>query len=658
MTPQEIQSTLQSAEQCTRAGNFSEAEKFYRQILAQHPDHPQSLHWLGYVLFTTNRLGEAEKIVRQVISLEPNRPDHICNLASVLSSQGKYDEAIEICRRLISRFPQIGEAYDILAKLLRLSEKMDQAIAAYRQGIAAAPKYAPNYVHLSEALYDTGQTNEAIAAARQASVIAPNDPEAYFQLGYVYKGLWQLDEATAAYEKAIALRPDYADALLNLGIVYMTVARLTDACDTFRRSSDADPRDGYAHSNLILTLHYRDDIQPEQITSELRSWNQRHAEPLRKLIRPHRNDPSPDRPLRIGYISPDFKAHPVGRFMAPLLSHHDHSQFKIYCYSHTEKPDRITDRLRILADQWRDTSKAKPAQALAEIVRQDEIDILVDLSLHTDKHRLLVFAQKPAPVQVSYLGYCGTTGLSTIDYRLTDPYFDPPDTDESAYSEKTIRLPNTYWCFEPLDITPEIQPPPVLESGSITFGSFNNFCKLSPSTWQAWIKILGRIPSSRLIVFTGEGSHRDIARQRLSATGIDPNRLQFVSYVSSLKRYFATYHKIDIALDPFPFCGGTTTCDALWMGVPVVTLRGQTALGRAGVSILSNIDLPELIADTTDHYIQIAANLAADPARLSKIRQNLRPKMRASPLMNASQFAKDMESAFRQMWRTYCASPR
>jgi len=343
----------------------------------------------------------------------------------------------------------------------------------------------------------------------------------------------------------------------------------------------------------------------------------------------------------------------VGRFLAPLLAHHDHGPFEIFCYGDVQHADEMTGRLRSACDVWRDIRGGSDEQ-VAELIRQDRIDVLVDLSLHTGGNRLLVFARKPAPVQVTYLAYCGTSGLETMDYRLTDPYLDPPGMDESAYSEKSVRL-RTYWCYEPCIAEIEVGQPPALASGRVTFGCFNNYCKVSPGTWRAWRRLLQAVPGSGLVVYCPFGSHRDRLAGELTAAGLDADRLTLVS-AAPTAAYFEQYRRIDIALDPFPFCGGTTTCDALWMGVPVVTLAGATAVGRGGVSILSNVGFGELVAQSVEQYVEIAAALAGDPRRLAELRSGLRARMQRSPLMDAGRFAKDVESAYREMWRRWCKS--
>jgi len=387
------------------------------------------------------------------------------------------------------------------------------------------------------------------------------------------------------------------------------------------------------------------------IRAELRRWNERHGGRLRKFIQPHGNNRDPRRRLRVGYVSPDFREHAVGRNLLPLFREHDHEQFEIFCYSHTLREDALTREFQQHAKEWRNIAGLSDAQAVEQI-RKDRIDILVDLALHSANNRLLIFAHKPAPLQATYLAYCSSTGLETMDYRLSDPFMDPPSSDESHYSEQTIRLPETYWCYAPGGPTPEPSPPPIDATGYITFGCLNNFAKVPPAL-HLWAEILQRVPASRLIVHSPPGSHLDAIRQRFAGKGISSDRLEFPPR-QPWAEYVQTYGRIDIGLDQFPWGGGITTCDALWMGVPVVTLVGKTAVGRGGASILSNVGVPELIARTPQEYVQIAADLSNDLPRLAELRRTLRPRMQASLLMNARRFARNIEAAYRRMWRSLC----
>jgi predicted O-linked N-acetylglucosamine transferase (SPINDLY family) len=332
---------------------------------------------------------------------------------------------------------------------------------------------------------------------------------------------------------------------------------------------------------------------------------------------------------------------------------------EIFCYANVLQPDALTGQLRQHADGWRSIAGLSDSQA-ADLIRQDRIDILVDLALHTANNHLVVFAHKPAPVQVTYLGYCGSSGMDAMDYRLSDPYMDSSDSDVegkpstlSLYSERTIRLPETYWCYGVAGPTPEPSPPPAAAAGYLTFGCLNDFAKVSPPALDLWAEILRGLPQSRLIVHSRPGTHLDAVRERFAGKDISPDRLEFPNW-QPWPQYMRTYDRIDIALDPFPWGGGITTCEALWMGVPVVSLVGRTAVGRGGASILSNVGVPELIARTPQQYVQIATDLAKDLPRLAELRRTLRARMQASPLMDALRFARNIEAAYRRMWRNWC----
>ena len=345
----------------------------------------------------------------------------------------------------------------------------------------------------------------------------------------------------------------------------------------------------------------------------------------------------------------------MGRFLLPLLETHDREHFEIYCYSSVRNPDEITGRCRANADVWRDI-RGLSDDAAARLIRDDQIDILVDLTMHMADNRLLVFARRPAPVQVTYLAYCGSTGLSAIDYRLTDPFLDPRhqnEADGKIYSEESICLPETYWCYRPPAEIGLCSTPPAVHTSRVTFGCLNNFCKVTGPALDAWAQLLGKVPASRLVIHARPGSHRDRVREFFARQGIAADRLTFADKLPVTK-YLHLYDQIDIALDPFPYGGGTTTCDALWMGVPVVSLVGRTAVGRGGLSILSNLELTELVAWSVGEYAGIAAGLAGDLPRLAGLRSTLRERMRGSPLMDAPRFARNVEAAYRQMWRRWC----
>jgi predicted O-linked N-acetylglucosamine transferase (SPINDLY family) len=421
----------------------------------------------------------------------------------------------------------------------------------------------------------------------------------------------------------------------------------------FDRALALEPPTANRLSTKIFAMHYQPGEDSVGILKTARQWDELVTAPLPRPALPHANDRTTDRKLRIGYVSPDFRDHPVGRSILPLLAHHDRGEFEIYCYSSATREDSTTAKLRACDVVWQNIHRLNDDRA-AEMVRNDRIDILVDLALHTVGHRLALFARKPAPVQMTYLGYCSTTGLSAMDYRVTDGHVDPPGIDLTVYSERTIRLPRNYLCYVPTGEAPDVSPLPCLGGGVVTFGCLNKFAKCSVDALALWTRILQLVPNSRLILHAIAGKHLDRVRERFERGGVSASRLEFVGK-QNWPEYMQTYARIDIGLDPFPYNGGVTTCEALSMGVPVVTLSGNTGVGRVGRSILSNVGLAELIAQTPEQYLQLAVDLANDLDRLKRLRAELRPRLVESPMMDGPQLTRGIESVYRNAWRQYCA---
>jgi predicted O-linked N-acetylglucosamine transferase (SPINDLY family) len=637
-------------------GRLDEAIAACHQAIRLKPDFAEAYNNLGKALTDKGQLDEAIDSHRHAVRLKPDDAQAHCDLGNALQRKGQLDEAIDSYRQTIRLKPDLVEAHNNLGKALMHKGQLDEAIDSYHQAIRLKPDLAEAHNNLAVASCNMGRLDDAIAACHQAIRIKPESAEAHNNLGNALSFAGRLNEAVASYRQAIRFKPDLAEAHSNLGSVLKDMGRLDDAIASFHQAIRCDPNCQAAHSNLLYTLHFHPRYDAKMIYEEHRRWKQRHAEPLRKFIRPHTNNRDPDRPLRIGYVSPDFREHPVGRFLLPLLAAHDRDRFAVFCYSDVYRPDRFTELLHRHGSQWRNIVGLTD-EKMTSLIREDQIDILVDLTMHMSRNRILLFARKPAPVQVTYLAYCSTTGLDTMDYRLTDPHLDPPGIDDAFYSEQSMRLPETYWCYPLHEQSPEVSPPPALSAGHVTFGSLNNFCKVSADALNLWIQLLHATPNSDLILHAHEGVHRQRTHELLEHQGIDPHRLRFAGKVS-LPEYFKLYDQIDIALDPCPCNGGTTSCDALWMGVPVITLAGQTAVGRGGVSVLRNIGLPELIAQTKQQYIQIASDLAGDLPRLAELRGSLRPRMRASPLMDAPRFARNIEAVYRKIWQEWCGSSK
>jgi predicted O-linked N-acetylglucosamine transferase (SPINDLY family) len=671
------------------AGRLELAEEVCRRILVAEPAMPDALHRLGLVVQRRgdcaaavdyigraaaidpanaayrNSLGEAyrewgrldEAAACYQAALERNAAlaEAHSNWGVVLESQGNLDEAAARFRQALAIKADLPEAHSNLGCVLVRQGRIDEAIACHQRALQLAPGFAYAQNNLGEAYRMIGKLDAAAECFRRAIEGMPDAAEVHSNLGAVLHRQGKLDEAVACYCRAIALKPGWAEAHANLGNARKDQGRLDEALESYRRALAIDPRFAAAHSDLLYTMHLSPRYDAGTIYAEHRRWNQMHALPLAASIRAHANDRTPERRLRIGYVSPDLGGNPIGRFLLPLLEAHDHGRFEIFCYSSAPVSDAMTDRCRDQADAWRDVLPLSDEQ-LAEAVRADRIDILVDLSMHAASSRLLAFARKPAPVQVTYLAYCGTTGLDAIDYRLTDRYLDPPNEEQRIYSEESICLPDTYWCYQPLAAAPPVNRLPALAAGRVTFGCLNNFCKVTEPAFAVWPRLLRAVPESRLLLHAYAGSHRDRLCDALAREGVDPERLLFVDFLPT-REYFQAYQRIDVGLDPFPYGGGTTTCDALWMGVPVVSLAGRTAVGRGGLSILSNLGLRDLVASDADQYVRIAADLAGDVGRLAELRSTLRQCMQQSPLMDAPRFARNVEAAYRTMWRRWCETP-
>jgi predicted O-linked N-acetylglucosamine transferase (SPINDLY family) len=536
----------------------------------------------------------------------------------------------------------------------RISHGPRDAVARHQEALRLAPDDPGAYYRLARALAKQRRGEEAVLCFRQAVRLKPDFADAHKHLGDTLR--WcrgaAVDEAVASYREAIRLKPDDAKAYHMLGRTLKDMGLLDEAVSALRRACQLHPDSSEFHSSLLYSLHYHPDSDPESLALEHDRWNQRHAEPLAPLIQAHDNDRDPNRRLRIGYVSPFFRNHSVGRFLLPLFAAHDRRDFEIFCYASDRVADELTPRFRAQADRWHDIVGVTD-EDLADLIRHDRIDILVDLDSHTATNRLLTFARKPAPVQVTYLAYCSTTGLRTMDYRLTDPFLDPLGQPQ-CYSEESVWLPETYWCYQPYMDVPPVGLLPALASGHVTFGCLNNFWKVTLPTLLVWRDLLQEVQGSRLLLHARPGRHRDRVRTFFAERGIDSARIEFVG-VTPPAQYFERYNQIDIGLDPFPYCGGTTTCDAVWMGVPVISLAGKTAVARAGLCILSNVGLPELVARTPAEYVRIAACLAADLPRLGALRAGLRDRMMRSPMMDAPRFALHVETAFRSMWQRWCS---
>jgi len=672
-------------------GQLDDAIASCRQAIALRPDYPEAYGNLGNALMEQGQWVEAVAAYRRAITLDPNLPGVHYNLGNALRDKGQLEEAIASYRQTIALRPNHAKACNNLGNALHDKRQWGEAIAAYRQAISLQPNFPDAYNNLGNALHDKGQLDEAIAAYRQAITLHPNFPDAYYNLGIALYGKALLDKAITSYGQAIALRPHYPEAYSNLGNALTDQGQLDEAIAAYRQAIALKPNYPEAHSNLVLTLHYHPSHDAETIGEEQRRWARQHAAALKVFIEPHSNDRHPNRRLRIGYVSPDLRDHVVGRYLMPLFEHHDRTQFELWCYAGVRRPDEVTARFQSLTDQWRSTVGLVDQQ-LAELIRKDGVDILVDCSLRSAENRLRVFACQPAPVQVSYAGYPGSTGLEAIEYRISDRWLESelgdgnsefgvrsaecgistqkctagsasqigdsgPDIPHSAFQishSEQVFLIDSFWCYDPRGADLPVGALPAMESEGVTFGCLNNFCKVNERVLALWARILGRVEGSRLLLLSPAGSHRERTLAVLRQLGVERSRVEFVAR-GPWREYLEWYHRIDIGLETFPYNGHTTSLDAFWMGVPVPALVGTLPVARAGLSHLMNLGLPELVARSEDEYVNLVVALAGDLPRLAELRATLRERMKASVLMDAPRYARQIEAAYRAMWRQWCA---
>jgi predicted O-linked N-acetylglucosamine transferase (SPINDLY family) len=690
-TDQQAASELERALNYHQEGDLRAAAAIYRQLLQQRPDQVNALHSLGVLSAQTGDYAAAVDLIKQAIAVRPMNPDYHNDLGLALHALGQRGAAITAYQRAVQLSPSFEALSNLGAALLEEQRSAEAtsafeqalvfkpdaanvqiklgdalkaqgqqcaAINAYRRALAIQPGFEACH-QLATALHERGESDEAVTMFRQALTVKPDSGAAYYNLGNALRAGDKLTEALDAYQRATQLTPENINAYNNLGMLLQARGDLDAAVTAYRQALALDPHFHDAHSNLLLCLHYRPHIDTAELFAEHRRWGERHAASLAAMIPAHGNERSAARRLRIGYVSPDFRAHSVSHFIAPVLAAHDHAHYEVFCYSNLTRADATTERLRGLTDHWRDIAHLNDAE-VTTLIGKDGIDILVDLAGHTANNRLLVFARKPAPVQVTYLGYPDTTGLAVIDYRLTDALADPPGTSERFHTEALIRLPRGFLTYQPPLEGPEINTLPALASGHITFGSFNNAAKLNETVIALWAQILSVLPRARLILKAaqlGDATTAERFRARFAEHGITPARVQTLGAYAAEHDHLKAYHGIDIALDPFPYNGTTTTCEALWMGVPVITLAGQTHAGRVGVSLLTQAGLHDLITESPEHYLALAVDLAHDLQRLQGLRGKLRERLAASALCDAKGFTRALEEAYRGMWVKYCENP-
>jgi protein O-GlcNAc transferase len=631
-------------------GQRRDAIASLRRALKLRPDYPDAHSSLGIALAGEGELAAAEACYRRALKIDPGFAQARNNLGLALHYQGKLEEAEAEFRRVLERLPNSAEAHTNLGNTLHHLGRHAEASASHRRALELRQDFPEALNNLGSSLTALGETDEAIACLRRAVEILPAYAEAHNNLGAALQAGGHFIEAAASFHRALEAQPHFAGALSNLGSMLLAQGDTGEAIACWRKALQIDASCAATHSNLLLALQYRTDNTPQEALDEARRFARRFEAPLRPTWPRHARRAWTGRRLRVGYVSGDFREHSVAGFIEPVLASHDQRAFEVFCYATVTTEDAMTARLRAHPAQWRNLSGVSDAEA-ARAIMDERIDILVDLSGHTAHNRLLLFARKPAPVQASWLGYLGTTGLEAMDYRICDNYTDPPGASEAVHTEKLARMPDSLWCHAPY---PDLPPPsglPLLRNGFATFGSFNGMAKLNDRVIGLWARILTAVPGSRLVIAGVPAGVGENLRARLAVRGAENiellPRLPYRAYLESIR-------EVDVALDPFPYNGGTTSLDVLVMGVPLVTLAGDRSVGRGGVSILSNLGLAELVAATEDAYADIAHRLVAEPDALAALRASLRARMQSSPLMDGTRFTRNLEQLYLAMWRQWC----
>ncbi len=614
----EVAALYSEAVSLHQAGQLSAAAARYREVLKRQPSHFGALHMMGVLAF---QHGDFQEAVRSI------------------------DRALEINPRSAAALINRGLALQDL-------QQSEEALASFDKALAINPDAAEAHCNRGTVLNDLNRYEESLASYNQALALKPDYFEAQINQGAVLQVLERPDEALRSYDRALALKPDFADGYNKRGVALQMMNRLDEAIASFDRALAIQPDFALAFGNKLFTLHYLSSTHPATLLDAHRRYAEQFEAPLRPLWPAHTNRRDPERRLKVGYVSADFRLHSVAFFMEPLLAHHDKRAVEVYCYYNHTLQDAVNERLQAHADHWIPCKDLSDAE-LAARIQADGIDILVDLTGHTRGNRLLVFARKPAPVQVTYLGYPATTGLSAIDYRLVTADTDPPGA-EAWHSERLYRLPRSLWCYRPSPDMPAVIPTTAARrNGFITFGAMNNVTKVSDAAIATWARLLKTVPTARLIMTNLTEGARRVMHERFAAHGIAPARFILHGKLPAAE-YYALLNTIDIALDPFPYTGTTTTCESLWMGVPVVTLIGETSVARSGYALLKGIGLEALAAGDEKEYVAIAAALAQDLERLDALRGGMRQRIASSPLRDEAGLTRDLEAAYRAMWRAWC----
>ena len=696
----DVKQTLDEAERAALAGDVLRADVLVQGVLRHHPEHPEALYLagmfqshtgnsvvaegllkravaadpkfelayasLGAVQIAMDRLDAAVDSLYKAVALDPNFAEAYRTLAEALTRAGRTAEAADAWRRLTEIEPDEPEAYERLGAALSRLQRFDEAVDLWAKAVEKFPSRADFFANYAQALYQVRRVDEGLNAAEYAVQINRKCAPAYYAIHQGYSAQRRTEEALGAIDRLLNVLPEEAAAHCDRGLALVALGELDAAVAAIETAVRLRPESASFASMVLMARQYVPDVDRTQLYRQHLGWASRYARGAGGAggagtatgARPqaHANDRNPDRPLRVGFVSGDFRIHPVADFTHGIFAYHDRTKFHIVAYSDVPRDDAVSAEFRTLVHGWRATT-GRSDDELERLIRADQIDILIDLVGHTTENRLLVFARRPAPVQMTYVGYCDTTGLSQIDYIIGDAITDPPQSHQ-PYAERLLHMPANFASYMPLANAPAVNELPALTRGdrAVTFGSLHKLAKLTEPVTALWSRVLHAVPGSRMLMFRDALSQRPRRRitDMFARHGVDAARLEFRNTLPASGDSMSTYNDIDISLDSFPWSGHTTACESMWMGVPMVTLRGTTHAGRMAASTITHAGKPQWVAEDHDQFVAIAADLARDLSKLADVRRNLREEMRASRLCDGVTFTCEFETLLRNAWKTWC----
>ncbi|WP_052507196.1 tetratricopeptide repeat protein [Desulfonatronovibrio magnus] len=627
-------------------GNTTRAISSLEQALSLKPDYTQAMNNLGMALSDSGQLEESIGWYKKALGLKPDYAEAWLNLGNVHQKQENKSEALRCYQQALKLRPDFAQAYNNQGNILRDMGQDQEALESYHKALNIAPDYADALSNLGNLLRKLGKHEQALSVFNKALKSNPGLAQGYCNRGNLFKDMQQPEAALKDYNQALELNPELADGYFNRGALLVQLGFLDQALNDFEKTLAINPGNIKAFDILLFFLNCHPDMSTQDVFARHREYGQS----LTSAYAPRKYLSKAGQKLRIGYVSADFNLHSVAWFIRPVLDNHDPEKFEIFCYYNSDKEDQITREIQSMNLTWRNIHRLSHDQTMQQVL-QDKIDILIDLSGHTYGNRLPLFAKRAAPVQVTYLGYPNTTGLQSMDWRIVDAVTDPPGMTERYNTEQLYRLPGCFLCYRPGNDVPEAGSLPLHNNGFVTFGSFNDLVKISKDTIALWAQVLNAVPGSKFILkgrYLNDPYALNIWQKRFSKAGIDLDRVNFVPSGGDTKEHLSWYNRVDIALDTYPYHGTTTTCEALYMGVPVITMTGDRHVSRVGTSILNSLNLGELTAGSEQLYIEKARRLAADQVRLSELHTSLRGLMK----QDEKKFVLGLEQAYMHMWES------